>query len=174
MCKSINSSDVQLRPANKDDAYCLWEWANDPVTRRNSFNPEPIPWATHKAWYAARLASPDTRLWILELNRVPVGQIRYDRTDAGTAQISFSVAPDSRRRNLGTQLLRLSADLAGRELGVRRVEGVTFEGNLGSINAFVKAGFELAEQREIAGHGCLIFRRACRPESDGESGNVLH
>ena len=174
MCKSINSSDVQIRPANKDDAYCLWEWANDPLTRRNSFNPEPIPWATHEAWYAARLSSPDTRLWILEFGRLPVGQIRYDRTDASTAQISFSVAPDFRRRNLGTKLLCLSADLAGRELGVRRVEGVTFEENLGSINAFVKAGFEVAEQRKIAGHACLVFRRACRPEPDGESGNVLH
>ncbi len=174
MSKGIKGGDLRIRPANKDDAYCLWQWANDPATRRNSFNPEPISWATHEVWYAARLSSPATRLWILELGGMPVGQIRYDRTEASTAQISFSIAPSFRRRNLGTKLLGLSADLAGRELGVRHVQGITFEENLGSVKAFVKAGFELVEQKKIAGHACLVFRRVCRLKSVGEFGNVVY
>jgi RimJ/RimL family protein N-acetyltransferase len=144
------------------------------VTRRNSFNPEPIPWLTHEAWYLDRLSSPDCRLWVLEVGAEPIGQIRYDRTEPDAAQISFSIAPSFRHRNLGAKLLCLSTDLAGRELGVKYVQGVTFEDNVASVKAFKKAGFELAEQKKLAGHACLVFRRACRVKSVGDLGHVVY
>lgn len=174
MAKSQNNSDLRIRFANRDDVCRLWEWANDPATRRNSFAAEPIPWATHEAWCVSRLSSADSRLWILELGGAPVGQIRYDRMAADMAQISFSIAPSFRGKNLGTTMLCLSADLAGRELGVEHVQGITFEENLGSVKAFVKAGFELVAHKQIAGRACLVFQRACRIKSVGEFGNVIY
>jgi UDP-2,4-diacetamido-2,4,6-trideoxy-beta-L-altropyranose hydrolase len=162
LCGS-SEAGLQLRIASEEDGLLLWQWANDAVTRRNSFTPEPISWVTHQAWYAERLTSPDTRLWILELQKVPVGQIRYDRTDARMARISFSIAPAYRGTGLGTQLLNLSADRACRELNVETVEGITFAENRASNHAFVKAGFEVYEERHIAGHRCFVFRRSCLP-----------
>jgi RimJ/RimL family protein N-acetyltransferase len=174
MCKSRDNNDLQIRPAKDDDAECLREWANDPVTRQNSFDTEPISWKTHQTWYAARLSSPDTRMWILELRGQPVGQIRYDRTDVDTAQISFSIAPKFRGRSLGTNLLCLSLDLAGRELRVRWAEGIVFQENRGSINAFVKSGFELVEKKTIAGHASLVFRRSCSRAGNGACCASVH
>jgi UDP-2,4-diacetamido-2,4,6-trideoxy-beta-L-altropyranose hydrolase len=168
LCRS-SEAGLQLRVASEEDGLLLWQWANDAVTRRNSFTSEPISWVTHQAWYAARLASPDTRLWILELQKVPVGQIRYDRTDASMARISFSIAPAYRGIGLGTQLLSLSADRAGRELKVGTVEGITFAENRASNHAFVKAGFDVVEERHIAGHCCFVFRRSCLPLPGVES-----
>ena len=147
----------------------LWQWANDPVTRRNSFVPEPISWAVQEAWYEEKIASPDTRFWILECRHVPVGQIRYDRIDADTAQINFSVAPAYRGRSFDTQLLRLSADLAGRELGVRTVEAISPTQNFASNHAFLSAGFEVIEEKRIAGRDWFLFWYCCSPLSTGES-----
>jgi UDP-2,4-diacetamido-2,4,6-trideoxy-beta-L-altropyranose hydrolase len=165
---------LRLRAASQEDVLLLWHWANDSMIRRNSFNSEPTSWAAHKAWYAERIASPDTRFWILEYQRVPVGQIRYDRTDANKAQISLSIAPVYRGRSFGTQLLRLSADLAGRELGVRTVEGFTFVENRASSHAFIKAGFDVIEEKNIAGHSCFVFRRACLPLPVGDPCGAIH
>jgi UDP-2,4-diacetamido-2,4,6-trideoxy-beta-L-altropyranose hydrolase len=162
LCASSEASP-QLRAATQEDALLLWQWANEAATRRNSFTAEPISWLSHKAWYAAKLTSPDTRLWILELQKVPVGQIRYDRTDSGTARISFSIAPAYRGMGLGTQLLSLSADRASRELKVETVEAITFPENRASNHAFLKAGFDVVEERYVAGHRCFIFRRSCSP-----------
>jgi UDP-2,4-diacetamido-2,4,6-trideoxy-beta-L-altropyranose hydrolase len=155
--------ELQLRVASEEDVLLLWQWANDAVTRRNSFAIEPISWINHRAWYAERLASPCTRLWILELKKVPVGQIRYDRTDGRTARISFSIAPAYRGLGLGTQLLSLSADRACRELKVDTVEGISLAENQPSNHTFVKAGFDVVEERHIAGHRCFVFRRSCLP-----------
>jgi hypothetical protein len=86
MLRGASEEALRLRAAREKDALLLWQSANDAVPRRNSFAPEPISWALHEAWYGERIASPDTRFWILECRHVPVGQIRYDRTDAHTAQ----------------------------------------------------------------------------------------
>ncbi len=170
----VTDARLRLRAAKKDDAYCLWQWANDSVTRGNSFEPAPIPWPAHKQWYEEHMASLDCRIWILELDRVPAGQIRYDRTDPGTALISFSVAPSYRRRSLGTKLLCMSVELAGQELGVKRVRGYTFEENLGSIKAFVNAGFALVGRETVAGHLCSVFQKECLNEPIRESRAAIH
>jgi UDP-2,4-diacetamido-2,4,6-trideoxy-beta-L-altropyranose hydrolase len=174
MLDGASEEKVRLRAATQEDALLLWQWANDPVTRRNSFNSKPISWSAHKAWYAERIASRDTRFWILECQHVPVGQIRYDRTDANKAQISLSIAPVYRGRSFCTQLLRLSADLAGQELGVRAVEGFTFVENRASSHAFIRAGFDVIEEKHIAGRSCFVFRRSCLPRPSGEPSGAVH
>jgi len=174
MLRGASEEALRLRAASKEDVLLLWQWANDPVTRRNLFVSEPVSWDAYEACYAEKIASPDTRFWILEYRHVPVGQIRYDRTDADTAQINFSIAPAYRGRSLGTQLLRLTEDLAGQELGVRAVEGITFVENRASNHAFVKAGFEVIEEKSIAGHACFVFRRSCLPLHSGEPYGAVH
>jgi UDP-2,4-diacetamido-2,4,6-trideoxy-beta-L-altropyranose hydrolase len=158
----------RLRAASQEDMLLLWQWANDPVTRRNSFVRECISWTAHEAWCAERMASPDTSWWILEFRHVPVGQIRYDRSDTDTAQIYFSIAPAYRGRNLSTQILRLTADVAGQELGVRIVEGTALVENRASSHAFVGAGFDVIGEKSIAGRACFLFRHSCLPLRDGE------
>jgi hypothetical protein len=94
--------------------------------------------------------------------------LRPHRCPYGAARISFSIAPAYRCRSLGTQLLRLTADLASQESGVRAVEGITFVENRASNHAFVRAGFEVIEEKSIAGHACFVFRRSCLPPHGGE------
>jgi UDP-2,4-diacetamido-2,4,6-trideoxy-beta-L-altropyranose hydrolase len=174
MLHDTNDADFRLRAATREDALLLWQWANDPLTRRNSFTSEPILWSQHELWYAGKIASPETRLWMMEYQHVPVGQIRYDRTEAKTAQISFSIAPAYRGRKFGAEILRLTADRAGRELSVCDVEGITFIENLASRRAFIDAGFEPIEEKNIAGHACAVFRRSCARISTGDSCASIH
>jgi RimJ/RimL family protein N-acetyltransferase len=157
----------RLRLAANHDAALLWEWANDPVTRKNSFDPAAISWKAHAVWFAEKLASPDCRIWLLELAMIPVGQIRFECSGADTAQISFSVAQDYRGKRLGTLLLQATPSLAGRELGVSCAEGITFIENLASQRAFFKAGFTAVGPATIAGRDCMIFRRRGLLKDDG-------
>jgi RimJ/RimL family protein N-acetyltransferase len=171
---NVSGEKFQLRPATQQDALLLWQWANDPMTRRNSFKSEPILWTTHESWCAGKITSPDSRFWILEYRHVPVGQVRYDRMHSKTAQVSVSIAPAYRGRNFGATLLLLTADVAGRELGVDNVEGTAFVENVASRRAFIKAGFELCEEKNIAGHACVVFRRCCSRVLTGEPCASLH
>jgi spore coat polysaccharide biosynthesis predicted glycosyltransferase SpsG len=52
--KVADREDIPLRKATREDSYQLWRLANDIEVRRNSFNPEPIPYEQHLRWFAAR------------------------------------------------------------------------------------------------------------------------
>jgi len=97
---------VDLRPATARDADRLWKWANDPVTRAASFTTDPIPWETHVAWLARRLADPDSHIFMSER-----GVVRFEG-----GVISVAVAPEARRQGLGAALI---------DAGVRRLFATT-------------------------------------------------
>lgn len=156
---SRRRDDLMLRLARASDSRLLWEWANEPAARANSFRPEPIAWAAHQEWFAARLASADCRIWIMEAGGHPVAQIRYERCAGDGARISYSVDAAARGRGFGVAVLERSFLLAVQALDVPWVSGVTFAENIASSQAFRRAGFELVDQQIIAGKSCQIFRR---------------
>jgi RimJ/RimL family protein N-acetyltransferase len=163
-----NVAAARLRFATPEDAGLLWQWANDPQTRANSFRQEAIPWEQHVRWYDAKLQAAGTRMWLLEYLGVPVGQIRYDRLTDDLAEISYVVAPGWRGRGLGSQLLEKSSPLACAELCVQHLQGITFVDNIASVRAFERAGYWAEKEEDIEGRACFVF--AWTPSALLESG----
>lgn len=128
-----------FRLARAQDEKILLDWANDPATRANAFNPEPITPEGHHRWLSARLASPDTcRIFIAETARgVAVGQVRFDLR-GGEAIIDYSVAPPFRGHGLGRRLLDEAARLL--EPGLLLV-GEVLPGNAASHKVFRSLGY---------------------------------
>jgi UDP-2,4-diacetamido-2,4,6-trideoxy-beta-L-altropyranose hydrolase len=150
---------MTLRRANEDDALPLLALANDPGVRANAFHPAPIARADHLRWYAGKLASESTAMWVLELAGVLAAQIRYDRTEGGLAEIGYAVSPAFRGMGLGTRILLDTWEPACEALGVHGVRGVVIQGNTASVRAFEKAGFQPAGEVEMHGRACLAFER---------------
>lgn len=50
---------MEIREAAAADAELLYQWANDPDTRRWSFSTGPIPWGGHVEWLDRVLTDPD-------------------------------------------------------------------------------------------------------------------
>jgi UDP-2,4-diacetamido-2,4,6-trideoxy-beta-L-altropyranose hydrolase len=135
--------EIALRAACTEDADALYEWANDPAARADSFDREPIPWPTHVAWLAKVLGDQDCRLWIAEESGIPVGQVRIDRTPDGVGVVSIGLAANVRGRGVGRRVLRLGLDAAIRELGIRRARAVMLETELPSRRLFEGSGFAI-------------------------------
>src|SRR4051812_17059377 len=95
---------MSLRRVRPEDCRQLWEWANDPVTRRDSFSSESIPWATHVEWFEQLLVDPNRAAYIATMNGESVGQIRFDRSRA-PAVVSVSIAPEHRGQGLATAVI---------------------------------------------------------------------
>jgi UDP-2,4-diacetamido-2,4,6-trideoxy-beta-L-altropyranose hydrolase len=135
---------VRLRQATPDDARLLFDWANDPVTRANSFSTEPIPWPDHTRWLERRLADDACALYVVEdATGRPVGQVRLD--DAGDETVvSVALAADARGRGLGTAAISAAARSAQRNGAPRRVRALIKPENTTSLRAFETAGFKRA------------------------------
>src|ERR1051326_7133410 len=128
-----------LRRATLADADLLLQWRNDPSVRATAFQTSPISLATHQLWFQARLDSPNSRIWLLENNGTPVGQVRYDCV-GGKAEIAIAVSPSERGRGFGRMLLMLSIERACNELKPESLVAVVKTTNDPSIRTFRSAG----------------------------------
>lgn len=172
-----NTADVpalgrRVRRAGLPDAELLWTWANDPSVRACSLNPDPIPWETHVQWFRKKLQSPQARIWVLEVDQVAVGQIRYDRCDPNIAEISFCVDGRRRGEGLGTSLIALTIEKACRELEVETIRAVALIANSASRRVFEKSGFRLVATTTIAEKRCHVFERPFNVMSELERPSV--
>jgi RimJ/RimL family protein N-acetyltransferase len=149
---------VRIRRADVKDAELLWRWRNDSVVRQNSFHSDPIPWNEHESWFAKRLGSPDTVIYILEEGRLgPVAQARYERRDRSVAEVHLTVGPAYRSKGYGKNILTRSIPLARSELGVTMLEAYVKKDNAASIHLFLGAGFKIKESVVKSGHDSLCL-----------------
>lgn len=151
-----------IRPARIDDLEAVHRIANDREVRANSFSPEPIGLEDHTRWFIDRLGRKDCALFVIEVEAVVAGLIRFDRTEGG-AEIDYAIHPAFRRRGLGRRLLRDGAALAASRLGIGEATGVVIDDNVASRRAFLAAGYRDLGPRRKQGRDCRGFGLALTP-----------
>jgi RimJ/RimL family protein N-acetyltransferase len=100
---------------------------------------------------------------VLDFHGLILAQVRYDKTDAQTAEISVSVTPAFRCRGLATTLLEMTGQPACERLGVRRLRAIVRQENRASAQAFVKTGFAKVGSKTIQNSPCHVFERTSEP-----------
>ena len=100
---------IELREATSQDMDLLYEWANDSLVRKNSFNQKPISYNDHKIWFEKMMCNPDTKQFILLVDKKPVGQARIT-IDGEKAEIGYSIASDERGKGYGHSIINLLVD----------------------------------------------------------------
>lgn len=95
---------MRVRLADEDDMYRLWKWVNDPTTRSMFIDTGHIPWDDHVRWYRKLMNDSTRKLLIGEIDRRPIGVVRFDYL-GDCAEVSITVAPAARGRQLARALL---------------------------------------------------------------------
>jgi UDP-2,4-diacetamido-2,4,6-trideoxy-beta-L-altropyranose hydrolase len=155
---SINTAQMHIRRATLDDMILYFEWANDPDVRKNSFSQEPIALEAHKDWFAKKISDINTVLYVLEVDGLPAGQIRFDIKDK-QAEIGFSIAEKFRGKGLGTTILRSSCTVLWKELTTSlMICGAVKADNVASNRAFEYAGFvKSSTSNESVHYYCICY-----------------
>ncbi len=132
------SAELRLRAAAPTDRVRVLVWNGDRAVRARSLDPRPIDLASHARWFAVRLADPLTRMWIIEIERQPLGLVRIQRAVAdGPGRISIVVDPIARHRGLGRRAIRSACQLDGGPI----VAEILADNHV-SVACFERAGFE--------------------------------
>ena len=150
---------ITLRPATEADEALLLEWANDPVTRGAGFRPDLITADEHRRWFADRIRSATSRLYIGMSGSTPVGQVRLDRLPDGRVEVGIAVAPEARGRGMGGAILRRAMDEGRRDggLAARTFQARTRPHTAASRGLFRGAGFGGAGETTVGGDRCLVY-----------------
>jgi len=132
---------VALRPATAVDSGLLFDWVNRPDSLAVSLKTGgPVGRDNHEAWFAARLADPDTGIWIAERDDVPVGQVRLQRRGVAL-EVSIYVDGAARGEGAAARMLDLARAEAGKRWpGVPLLARVKPD-NAASRRLFTRAGY---------------------------------
>lgn len=153
---------LAARPASAADEALLLAWANDGTVRAQSFTQGAIPASDHQRWLGARLAQPlRSRLYIVETPAgLPVGQVRFDRTEGAGWRINYSVDAALRGAGHGRPLLQCAMEALVRDLAapVSLLAEVKPD-NAPSRAVFARSGFVADEPGPREGEDRMRFRR---------------
>ncbi len=98
--------NCRMRRVTPEDCALLFEWANDPVVRRNSFSSAKISWEEHTAWFEAMQKRTDCGQYIYLCEEEPVGQARIT-VSGEEAEVGYSICAESRGMGHGKRILQL-------------------------------------------------------------------
>jgi RimJ/RimL family protein N-acetyltransferase len=147
----VNAQDgFTLREVSRGDAYVLWVWANDPLTRQAALDTHTIAWEEHRAWLAQRIGSSTARIWLAvdETDRL-LGCIRFETTDDWeTAKLSYTVAPDVRGRGVGRRIVETGTGRIQIEHRRVRIVADVRTANIPSIRIFRALAWDEATSRD--------------------------
>lgn len=100
---------LTLRKVEQKDLDLLYQWANDPIVRQNSFNSNLIPYDDHVSWFDRMINNPSVIQYIMMEKDIPIGQIRLN-VDGESAEIGYSIATEYRGQGYGRKILELVLD----------------------------------------------------------------
>jgi UDP-2,4-diacetamido-2,4,6-trideoxy-beta-L-altropyranose hydrolase len=152
----MTESTVVVRPATAEDCHFYWTVNNEPSTRAQSISPEPIPWESHQRWYAQHVDSAQTHLCIAEVAGERVGVFRFDLS-GHESTISIAVSPEHRSKGLGREIIASGTRATLASNAVQRVVALVRPDNVGSVRAFLAAGYVRDGQAETNGVELLRF-----------------
>lgn len=138
--------------ANTSHQQLLFDWANDPETRRNSYSSDEIQWENHIRWLDKKLNDPSCKIYIFKLDNEFCGMARLEKS-GDERVIGVSVAAEHRGKGLASQMIEMSSKDYVEKMKVNRIIAYIKSDNQASLKAFEKAGYQELTQVEM--HGSL-------------------
>lgn len=152
LARRLTMGAIAIRRAGPADAQALYGWRNDPRIRAHAFDPAPIAWDSHLAWFEAALQNPDRLILVASQHGADVGSVRFD-LGGKRARVSIYLNPARIGEGLAIPILNAAdAWLAGEFPDTTLLVAEVMAGNDASRAAFVGAGYRLEH---------MVFTKPC-------------
>ena len=149
-------SYIKYRELKAEDDVLLYEWANDKLSRVNSYNSNFISWEEHKNWFVEKLNNKNVIIFIAELNDIPSGFIRFEIQKNHTI-ISVFVSEKFRGKSLAKKFIK---DTSKKYFNMNSlpIHAYIKKENIASIKSFEKSGYLRLREEKIKGIESYIYQ----------------
>lgn len=148
-------SIVRLQPARPEHVNLVLAWRNDPAIWAQSGTHRPVTVAEHHRWWGDHaMDAAKCRLWLIRVDSVYAGAIRFDRRGSD-AVVSIYLAPDYRSQGHGRRAFEWA--WAHRPSWAQAAVAEVRADNPRGQHFFATLGFSHVDDRP--GNESLLFRR---------------
>lgn len=128
-----------LRLINLSDSDTLYEWVNDPVTRKVSFNSHFIEREEHDSYIKSIIGSKTKNQFILEVDGKGVGTVK-ESINENDIELTYAISPEHRGKRIAPLMMHFYLhDRKG--VFLCRIKG----DNIPSIKMVERCGFTLTK-----------------------------
>jgi len=138
-----NTAEPEIRDINEADDAILLRWANEEVTRKNSFDRDFIDPESHLLWLGKQLASGNP-FYIFHLHGIPMGFVRMENDDE-VLRLSYGIDLNFRGKGFAKQILKAALTRATLP---KPLKARTSARNEASTKALISVGFKVITKNE--------------------------
>ena len=132
---------MKITKASNNDSLDIFQWRNDPLTRRNSINTNPVSLKDHNQWFNEVLNSKNTELLIGIENSMKVGVCRFSLNNlSNSVEVSINLNPLMRGKRISKKLLEESINYYLKTNKVMLTATIRID-NIPSIKIFEELNF---------------------------------
>jgi UDP-2,4-diacetamido-2,4,6-trideoxy-beta-L-altropyranose hydrolase len=135
-----STSELISRRAVEDDLLTYFGWVNDPIVRSQSLTSRRVELSDHELWFSERLKDPAYRLFVYEVNALPIAQVRFEQIGENW-EISYSLDELVRGRGWGVPVIKMAVQSLLVEVNSPLVIAKVKESNTASKKALLNSGF---------------------------------
>ena len=137
----LGPENIHFRFATEEDAELYFNWANDDLVRKNSYNQKKLIYSDHLKWFQAKLRSQECFFYLfLNAKNEAIGQVRIDKVD-NEVVIGISVDERSRGKSYSPEMLMQACNDYLKNHPQAVIYAYIKTDNMASLNSFRKAGF---------------------------------
>lgn len=131
---------LKFRMAGPEDAQLYYDWANDEVVRKNSYQQKNIPYNDHLAWFKRKLGDKTCHFYLFSVGDDYAGQVRIDEVNREII-IGISLDQQYRGKGLSAKMLTMACTAYKNEYPNSEIVAYIKQENISSYRTFLKAGF---------------------------------
>lgn len=146
---------MDFREISEEDIDIIYKWANDPVTRSQSYSDGNIKFEEHKEWFEEKVNNSNCCFLIFSNNNKKIGLVRFDLKGRYWV-VSINIAPSERGQGYSVRMLKKAGKYL-RERDNRPVHAYIKEQNTPSIKAFESVGYKREEKLKYKGSESYLY-----------------
>ncbi len=131
----------KIELAKQSDMLDLFDLANDPLVRTNSFNQENLILKDHERWLAQKLSDKNCYFYILRQGIDFVGCVRFDKVGDSEFVIGIQLHKNFRGNGFGAKIIALATQKIYDVKKQILITAYIKKENKASYKSFVEAGY---------------------------------
>ena len=134
----LNQRNISFRKAKPKDITTVFNWSNDELVRKNSYNSKRIEFEDHRKWFSNKITNKNTLFLIALINNNPAGMVRFDIKREHSA-VGILISKSYRGQKLASEFLTESSKTYFKKYKVPILAYIKKE-NKTSVKAFENSG----------------------------------
>jgi len=149
--------NISIRMVSESDMKFVFNLSNDTLVRSNSYDSSKIKLDQHKKWFQDQLKDSNILFYIVEIDNVLVGQVRFS-IKKDYAVIGIAIINKFRGKGLAQKILNIAAKEYFKENKLP-IYAYIKKTNLPSVKSFEKTGFTFYKNEIVNETESLIYKK---------------